>query len=1026
MFSSGSLTTLPGSFDSFKTTSVFPVRFFNFHQTTEIISLATDAHDGVLYLMDGNSRSLYKMENFNVWLNDTSQSISLVHEGISKTSCKLAFDWLTKNIYWTDEFYNWIAVQSTTSEDRSMFKILIENGLTKPLAIAVDPVEGYMFWSDHTKTSGKIERASLAGQDRTVIVTGTAWVPDMTVDTASKNIFWIDIQRHTVESCDYFGNNRRVIRRSKFPTISMSGIAIYKGLVCVTEYHSYLVTCLDKNTGDNLWMRYFRAKTPWAISVFDKKTQKLIDHGCGTLQCEHMCANTPSGAKCICKSGFKLAGNQKDCEADNHLYPKGLFISNETSICMLDIRVITSLSHAPKCIKTGLGSVRHLAVATDEYHAVFYIDDLDHELVMLDIITNVTTKLAKVGNVTGIVYDWVDKNVYWSESDSNSIKVISLVSSAANVLYKGQAAPSHLSICPYHSKLFWISGNQGSRRIVSGTFDGKTLETLVSAVNLTNPTGLYYSPTSHRLYWISAGVIHSSKIDGSDMKMHFPVHSDTELFVYKDYAISSRGGRELHSSFLGAKRVDLAVELDGFGSITGFSIYDPILQKKTKGPCDVSNGGCEHICVPHGQKKFCMCGFGYLLDKEGLNCSSISFTNDFLLAADFTHKRIYQIKTDSVQVTAVDVQDNFFPTRAIVHQRSKEIFWSDYATRQIRRVTIQGREPTVIYRGGVFTTFGMAIDYSTGLLYFTASVSGPNATSYIGVVDPYSGKYKHVIKDLSAAYEVALHPDKGIMFWTDNGNSPYIGSASMDGTKQVVLVESIRQASGMTIDYKDNRIYWTDGVQDVVEYCDFNGEGRVKLFEDDQSHLSNLVVSGDVLYYTAINRQKITKVNKNTGVEINWMDDSFEFGRLESVDIFPKTEQPINLRCAENNGGCSTFCLAIPNGYKCACEDGISLLSDGKTCYGEGRDVLGKDPGTLQSGALNDRKDASTALIGPIVGGIVAAILVIVAVLVTIFFYLRKRRQPPYSEQIDTPNIHFANDQGVTNPACVDIKNSPT
>ena len=36
--------------------------------------------------------------------------------------------------------------------------------------------------------------------------------------------------------------------------------------------------------------------------------------------------------------------------------------------------------------------------------------------------------------------------------------------------------------------------------------------------------------------------------------------------------------------------------------------------------------------------------------------------------------------------------------------------------------------------------------------------------------------------------------------------------------------------------------------------------------------------------------------------------------------------------------------------------------------------------------------------------------------------YIHFRRATPYSEQIDTPNIHFANDQGVVNPACVDMK----
>lgn len=142
LYSSGSLTTLPGSIDAFKTASIFPVRNFNFHETTEIVSIATDANDRKIYLLDGNTRSLYKMNNFNVWLNDSSQSITLLHEGISKTSTKLAYDWLTKNIYWTDEYYNWIAVQSTNDSDPSMFRVLVENDLSKPLAIAVDPLVG--------------------------------------------------------------------------------------------------------------------------------------------------------------------------------------------------------------------------------------------------------------------------------------------------------------------------------------------------------------------------------------------------------------------------------------------------------------------------------------------------------------------------------------------------------------------------------------------------------------------------------------------------------------------------------------------------------------------------------------------------------------------------------------------------------------------------------------------------------------------------------------------------------------------
>lgn len=38
--------------------------------------------------------------------------------------------------------------------------------------------------------------------------------------------------------------------------------------------------------------------------------------------------------------------------------------------------------------------------------------------------------------------------------------------------------------------------------------------------------------------------------------------------------------------------------------------------------------------------------------------------------------------------------------------------------------------------------------------------------------------------------------------------------------------------------------------------------------------------------------------------------------------------------CSANNGlgPCSTLCLPKPNGYTCACEDGVRLLADERTC----------------------------------------------------------------------------------------------
>lgn len=41
----------------------------------------------------------------------------------------------------------------------------------------------------------------------------------------------------------------------------------------------------------------------------------------------------------------------------------------------------------------------------------------------------------------------------------------------------------------------------------------------------------------------------------------------------------------------------------------------------------------------------------------------------------------------------------------------------------------------------------------------------------------------------------------------------------------------------------------------------------------------------------------------------------------------------VESQCRNDNGRCSTFCLAKPNGVTvCSCEDGVKLRADGKTC----------------------------------------------------------------------------------------------
>ena len=57
----------------------------------------------------------------------------------------LAVDWVGRNLYWCDKGSDTIEVSNLDGEHR---RILIREGLLEPRALALDPREGLLFWSD--------------------------------------------------------------------------------------------------------------------------------------------------------------------------------------------------------------------------------------------------------------------------------------------------------------------------------------------------------------------------------------------------------------------------------------------------------------------------------------------------------------------------------------------------------------------------------------------------------------------------------------------------------------------------------------------------------------------------------------------------------------------------------------------------------------------------------------------------------------------------------------------------------------
>lgn len=64
------------------------------------------------------------------------------------------------------------------------------------------------------------------------------------------------------------------------------------------------------------------------------------------------------------------------------------------------------------------------------------------------------------------------------------------------------------------------------------------------------------------------------------------------------------------------------------------------------------------------------------------------------------------------------------------------------------------------------------------------------------------------------------------MYWSDWGPQACISKAAMDGMHRHVIVPKVGRANGLTIDYVQHRLYWTELGQHVIESSDLEGKGR--------------------------------------------------------------------------------------------------------------------------------------------------------------------------------------------------------
>ena len=155
----------------------------------ELSSIAYDWQGRKLYVGDSVASRVYRMN-----LNGT-QSTVLLEGDRARFVRALAVDWIGRKLY---QLKSGPELQVCELDGRYGITLLDSKYLSQPNYLALDPLAGYLFYSDWGQAH--IGRINLDGSNFVkVIGTDIAGPLGLTIDTITQRIFWIDRRLQRVE-----------------------------------------------------------------------------------------------------------------------------------------------------------------------------------------------------------------------------------------------------------------------------------------------------------------------------------------------------------------------------------------------------------------------------------------------------------------------------------------------------------------------------------------------------------------------------------------------------------------------------------------------------------------------------------------------------------------------------------------------------------------------------------------------------------------------------------------------------------
>ncbi|NWU34611.1 LRP2 protein, partial [Hylia prasina] len=352
--------------------------------------------------------------------------------------------------------------------------------------------------------------------------------------------------------------------------------------------------------------------------------------------------------------------------------------------------------------------------------------------------------------------------------------------------------------------------------------------------------------------------------------------------------------------------------------------------------CNETPSVCSQICENTAGSYICKCAPGYIREPDGKSCRQNSNISPYLI---FSNRYYLRNLTGDGQSYSLILQGLRNVVALDFDRVEKRLYWIDVGRNVIERMFLNGTNKEAVISDDVPNGEGIAVDWVGRKLYW---VDAYRDCLYVSELD---GRFRKKLVDrcvdanntfcFQYPRAVVVHPKYGQIYWTDWADRAYIGRAGMDGKEKTVIISTkLEWPNGLTIDYTNDKLYWTDAHLNYIEYSDLDGHHRHTVYDGTLPHPFAITVFEDTIYWTDWNTRTVEKGNKYDGSERTVLVNTTH--RPFDIHVYHPYRQPfVNNPCGTNNGGCSHLCLikAGGQGFSCECPDNFMVIQFGNTAH---------------------------------------------------------------------------------------------